>query len=469
MKGEFEGGKSFSIDWFAKLRQGANMLLDNINPDTLKRVVPIYGGLTSYLQVYYCPSDVEVPSRIYSNDKYLQFDYCPPGYFYRHPDQRNKFTIEIVNGARFIIIRHPTTVASLMLGLMNGSETFTGNVPLTANTYNTLPGSSTSMQGTFSDTAYTVIRTLTTALDITKMLNGVAIVPAFLKAAGDIAQITLQLQTDNANFFSMVSTQDSIGDYLRDGQNMIRFWLANASKTGSPNASNITAWQLQIQLKSGKSQTIVLGKMTVQESHLFQFEYYSNLLFVDQTTGAWKDTPISGDSINLNRDALGILHFETCRIVIQGAKTEMVNAAESQRIDTNLTRKYSAYYSRFPSSETPLTYDISPEVALYPDPFFETGMGDIPERIGDNTDADNTALPVNFADGEDLSAGLNGSNQTFVLQHTPDPALSLQLVFNGEVLMLGVGYTLVGKTITLLAPYYTITGVSFVANYRYTI
>ena len=60
-------------------------------------------------------------------------------------------------------------------------------------------------------------------------------------------------------------------------------------------------------MKSGKSQTVIIGKITVQQSNLFFLRYYSNRLFLDGTSGAWKDTPAKGDSINLNRDAAGIL------------------------------------------------------------------------------------------------------------------------------------------------------------------
>lgn len=474
LKGEFEGGKSFSLDWYAKLRLGARTMLDQINPDTLKREVPIYGGLTRHLQVYYCPDDVEVPDRLFdASDRRVFFDYVPPRHFYEKPNRRNLYTIEYVNSVRFIVVRHPMSATALTLDEMNDpSETFGGDVSLSKNSFNILPGAVASLEGTFSDTAYTVNRDISTSpLDISLLLKGIGIVPLNVDTASDILAIRLLLKTDDSNYYQVQSTQDSIGNYLRDGQNMVRFWINNSVPTGAPDPTKINKWELQVQMKSGKSQTVIIGKMTVQQSHLFLLSYQSNLLFVDKTTGAWKDTPASGDSINLNRTGLAILHFETCRTVIQGAKTERVNASESQRIDTNLARAYSSYYSRYPSAEQPLSYNISPEISHVIDPFFELGFGALPDEFGESANAIQPEASVYFADGEVPSPAINGTVQHFTLAHVPNPAASLEVVLNGLVLTLGIGYTLAGNTITLLTPYYGAgyIGLPFHVNYRYSV
>ena len=127
IKEEFQGGASFAIDWYNILKRAADNVIDEINPETMKRRVPIYGGLTRHLQVYYCPADVEVPTRIYSNDRHLFFDYVPPAYYWSHPSQRNKFTIEYVNGVRFIVIYHPLSSASLIVDAMEDASDKSGH------------------------------------------------------------------------------------------------------------------------------------------------------------------------------------------------------------------------------------------------------------------------------------------------------------------------------------------------------
>lgn len=474
LKGEFEGGKSFSIDWYAKLRLGARAMLDQINPDTLKREVPIYGGLTRGLHVYYCPDDVEVPARLYdTRDRRVFFEFVPSRYFYDHPDRRDVFTIEYVNGARFIVLRHPMNAVSATIDTMDdATETFGGDVTLSKNTYNVLPGSNASLEGTFSDTEFTVNRDISSSpLNISNLLRGVAIVPLNIDSALNLSTVKLLLKTDDENYYEVQSTQDSIGDYFRDGQNMVRFWLNNATIVGAPDPTNIAKWELQIQMKAGTSQTVVIGKMTVQQSHLYVFEYQSNRMFIDKTTGAWKDTPSSGDTINLERSALGILHFETCRIVIQSAKTELVNAPESQRMDTNLTRAYNSYYMLHPSAAEPLSYDISPEIALNPDPFFEYGFGGLPDRIGSFSNAIQPEYAVNFADDEVPSPAIDGTTTVFTLLHVPNPASSVVVTINGQILTLGQDFTLAANQITLLEPYFTapFVGLPFTVSYRYSV
>jgi hypothetical protein len=56
----------------------------------------------------------------------------------------------------------------------------------------------------------------------------------------------------------------------------------------------------------------------------------------------------------------------------------------------------------------------------------------------------------NFADSETPGGTINGSNVTFTLAHSPNPALSLQLNLSGLTQAQGVGldYTLSGSTIT---------------------
>ena len=131
-----------------------------------------------------------------------------------------------------------------------------GTVALSVDTYNVLPGAAASMRGTFSDTTYEITGTPKNALDIPNYLDGVVIIPAFFDSAKNVSSLILKLKTDNGNYYEVQSSQDSVGDYLADGQ-MVRFWLRNATKTGSPSPTNITAWELDIQMASGTSQTVV--------------------------------------------------------------------------------------------------------------------------------------------------------------------------------------------------------------------
>jgi hypothetical protein len=111
IKGEFEGGVSFKLNWYTILRQAKDAMLGVINPETLKRRVPVYGGFARGLFLYYCPDDVHKPSALYPNDQAvgiatrLKLDYVPPNVFFEQP-RTDTFTIETVNGKRFVAVRH---------------------------------------------------------------------------------------------------------------------------------------------------------------------------------------------------------------------------------------------------------------------------------------------------------------------------------------------------------------------------
>lgn len=474
LKSEFEGGASLAVDWYGLIRRGGESTLDHINPETLKRTVPIYGGLTRQLQVYYCPDDVEVPSRLYSSsDRHVYFDYMPPGQFYSPQPQfnywRNRFTIEYINGVRFIVIRHPLSSTIITIDAMTELGTKTG-VPLIVDTYNILPGASTSLRGTFSDTVYNVGDDLSALpLDISQLLTGITLVPFYVDDVSEVLNVELIL-TAIGGSYDFISTQDSVGDNFKDGQNMARFWVENATVSGSPDPTQITAWQLNVRMKTGKTQTVVLGKITIQKNALFFLEYYSNRIFIDGTTGAWKDTPVKGDLINLNRDALGILHYETARLVIQAATVDQVKSAESTRFDTELSRKYEQYYMRHPSSEQPLSYSTMADIAMTSDLFGDAFFGDFGDRVGNNSDSIQGLGNVNFADAEVPQGLFDDINTTFTLLHVPNPAGSLQLVLNGQTLILGVDYNLNANIVTFTSPANSaFSGLQFFANYRYTI
>lgn len=70
-----------------------------------------------------------------------------------------------------------------------------------------------------------------------------------------------------------------------------------------------------------------------------------------------------------------------------------------------------------------------------------------------------------FADNERPAGAVDGVNKVFTLAHAPNPAGSLELVLNGQVLTQGDDYTLAGATITLnVAPE---VGAMLRAWYRY--
>lgn len=445
IKSEFEGGVSLSVDYYAILRRAADNVLDNISPDTLKRRLAVYGGLAKNLHIYYCPADLEAPSDIHENDGRFgenristrTFHYVPPAAFYS-VQEYDKYTIEYINGVRFVIIRHTESPTSTTIEDMEAVAGITSDQTLSLNEHDFIYGtaalqrtfaeesgtvfttdfttdfltstahgltngdrvmvfSSTTLPATLaSSTIYFVVNKTTdtfqlsltwggsainltdngtgthkwhvatqnevsktiTAIDISDLLNGSVIIPINFYNAAYVNRVEFVLETDTANYYTLTSTADSIGDSFIDGMNMVRFWMGNKVTTGTPTNTSIVKWRLRVILDSGATaQATVVDRITIQKTSHRYFEYNSNRMFVDGTTGAWKATPVVGDSINLSRIAAGILHYEAVILIAQNSSFVTISAQELKNFTDQLKRKYDAYWMRFPSSEMPVSYN----------------------------------------------------------------------------------------------------------------
>lgn len=450
IKSEFEGGASLSVDYYSILRRAADNVLDNVSPQTLKRRIAVYGGLANDLQLYYCPADLEAPSDIYENDGRFgnqqrnsrTIKYRPPATFYSFQEY-DSYTIEYINGVRFIVIRHTESPASTTIEEMEAVAGITSDQTLSLNEHDFVYGTA-ALQRTFAaesgtefttdfttdfltsashglsnadrvmvyssttlpaplaaKTVYFVVEKTTntfklsltsggsainltddgtgthkwhaatqnevsktiTAITIADFLKGIVVIPINFYNAAYVNRVEFVLETDTGNYYTLTSTADSIGDSFVDGMNMVRFWMGNAVATGSPTNASIVKWRLRVILDDGATaQTTVIDRIMIQKTSHRYLEYGSNRMFVDGTTGAWKDTPVAGDSINLDRIGMGILHYEAVMLIAQNSSFVKVSASEIKNFQSQLDSKYENYYSRFPSSEAPLSYNHLPEL-----------------------------------------------------------------------------------------------------------
>jgi hypothetical protein len=78
-----------------------------------------------------------------------------------------------------------------------------------------------------------------------------------------------------------------------------------------------------------------------------------------------------------------------------------------------------------------------------------------------------TSTLVTFSDAEVPGGVINGTNPTFSLAASPNPAPSLQLFRNGSLLLQGTDYTLSANTITFSSTSIPKSGDVLVANYRH--
>ncbi len=366
IKGDFEGGSSLTVDWNTVIRRGVQNVTENCRPDTLKRLVPIYGGLAKDLFVYYCPPDVLVPADIYGNDGKRQFSYVPPKMFYTQ-QKSNVYTIEYINGARFIIIRHGISAESITIDEMDAIGLKTGGSPA-LNTQNFMSGVG-AIEATFTDAGIEFGSNMT-SVDITDYLRGIVLVPAYIPLVKNLVSIEVRLKTTDADYYKVITTQDDISNYLIDGWNQLRFSLANATSVGSPNPASIVEWSIIGKTATGTTLKIVFDRFTVQKFTPYFFEYYSDRAYVNGLTGEmWKETveTANNDKINFDKSVGGILHYECCMIVQQSATFTQRDPNATKGFSSQLGRKYQEYWATHPSNEAPLTYNKSPEIDMSSD------------------------------------------------------------------------------------------------------
>lgn len=366
VQGEFEGGNSLSVNWDSLIRRAVENMLDNCRPETLKRRVPIYGGLASEVGLYYAPANILVPSDLYTNDNERKFKYMPSKTF--HTKQfNNSYTIEYINGARFLSVNHNVKQGSLTIDTMEAVGTKTGGSPA-LNAHNKLTGSY-SVEATFTDAGVEFGDTIT-AIDITDYLRGVIIVPAYLSDAIQLSSLEFRLKTDDSNYYSIISTSDSIGDFFVDGWNTVKFEMASKTTQGAPTNTNIVERSIIGTTTSGNTLTIPFDKIMLQKFAPYYLEFYSSAPYISGSTGAYWQTTVNSnnnDKINADRDVQGILHYEMCILVDQASTFRAIDRVAGNTFKEELARKHQAYWSTHPSSEAPHSYSKSPEIDISQD------------------------------------------------------------------------------------------------------
>lgn len=457
---ELEGGKSAKIDWILASRQAMQAMLAMISPETTKRIVPIYGGLTTQLQVYACPDDVKTPSRLFALDKSWFADFVTPQEFYRNPNTNYIFTIEYVNGVRYIVARIPVNFGQMLVDNMDSADGRTGIV-LTQTDYNALPFYQYGMEGVFSDVDYASNYDLPNVANIETLGKGVAVLPLYFEDADIVESIKIKLITTTGNYLTLTSVQT-----LSDGQNYIRIPIKDGVATGSYDPSSITKTTYEVKMKTGKSQNVVFGRFTVQKSVLFNFEYESTCLFV-KTDGTWKETPSQmTDNVNINQDVRSIFHFELCKIAERKIKK---NKDGNSGFENLLGNEYEQYYKKHPAQVQNVIENVSPDLStmMYPYDYY--------------SDLEPTPTPVvartynyDFIDSYELQdiAGnvIDGVNTNFKLPKTPYPASSVVLNRSGAILAYGVDFIVSGDTLIMTeAPASIYSGLPFQVSYRYQI
>lgn len=370
---EFEGGSSLSIDWDSILTRAVKGILKRTKPRTLKRIASIYGGFSNDLYLYYCPSDLLATSGIYDNSAIADlnnrkpaFNYLPPKAFYNQSED-NTFTIDNINGVRYIMSRKSLNTSILVIEEFETTTGKTGATP-TLNTYNAL--FTKAIKGTFTTIDNAMSWDLDESLDISDYINdGILSLPIFINDKSKISDLEIRLKTTNSDYYSLKLSLDSnVEDNLINGWNFLRFILENKSTTGSPDYTDIAKVSIVLTPTTGETVVATFDKMSLMLPTRFNIEYFSNNPYISGSTNEYWQSSFSygnEDKINFDESLEAVLHYEMALLVYTSATFERVDPQLKKTFLENLQREWNDYYSDNPSDELLLSYNISPEIDMF--------------------------------------------------------------------------------------------------------
>jgi len=310
-----------------------------------------------------CPTDVAKPAGFYLGRQSFDnrsYRYQAPRAFYESTEAE-RYTIDFINGIPFIMVR---ALGGSVVTLQSFSDPtdFSGvSMQTTSRTF--IYGTS-ALFGTFTDAAYTITWDVdSNQQDLSGYARGVAMLPFLATDVSKIAAVRLNLITNGSNYFTVTSTVDAIGDTFTNGWNIARFDLANRTQTGTPLLTQIAQASIEVEMNTGETQVITIDEVTLHTTEDAWFEYYTNRLF-KSTDGSLKVKPTSdSDIVDLEDEEMDIFLYEVRKLVVQDATYDGIDSRQSDRIERELARKYELYFREHPSSQMPMTYNISSEIS----------------------------------------------------------------------------------------------------------
>lgn len=132
------------------------------------------------------------------------------------------------------------------------------------------------------------------------------------------------------NYIEATAVTKADGTAFTDGWNQIRFDWVSATKTGTPTNLNNTYRRLTVNTRTGTAfNNCLIDNWTDALGSLYEIEYYSEYLFRDGTTGAWKQKPTQDtDLVNVGTASYEILKTEMMVDITQQIRSGEVMTSE---------------------------------------------------------------------------------------------------------------------------------------------
>lgn len=384
-------------DFYGTAAGAANRMVSRVDTEETRRTIPLTTPFYDNVQAYSAPSDfksmidLRPQTALFNNDD-------PEAYGFSGTTSRqfktrmtwDSFSIKWNNGVRSLQAQRLPNGSVITLDdfaspTSNGSWSGSGDIDLVKGIYQELlqyvQGSSSMGFNLTSVTgSATLLNTTAMVADLSANNFEDASAVFFYIPSGFSSRFTsfaFTLGEDIADTYTVTATTQGDGTPFTDGWNFFLLPWSAGSKTGTPTFKSCTFRKIVITYSTGAAiNGCLLDSWTDALGDIYVAEYYSECLFRDAITGAWKYRPTADtDIMNVGVTSYEIFKTEMMIDITRQIRTGtvrqqeltdlrlMLNGATQSRYikDPNYRGLYSDYVQKFPSSSIPVvtrTYDF---------------------------------------------------------------------------------------------------------------
>lgn len=142
------------------------------------------------------------------------------------------------------------------------------------------------------------------------LLQGSVFLWTYIQSASGITNFTLQLGSDSSDYYQVQVTATNEGNAFSVGWNLLRFDLANATKSGTPVSTSCTYASLVMNSSPAITNSVNwrFDGLMIMNGALNNVAYYSKYGWQDSATGAWKEnSTTSTDFLNVDTEEFNLI------------------------------------------------------------------------------------------------------------------------------------------------------------------
>jgi len=329
------------------INRAARQVLQDIDPQETKRVLPFATPIFESVYNYYLAPDVKgngiidirpqvnrFPGQVFNQDYTQQFSLATIA------SLANQFTIQWNQGVRNIQVNAPLFNTGVIVNYAssltdNGTWTAGGNASnLVVNPVNYLAGGGALQfdlaAGSPGDTGYLENSTMQ-AVNLEDFVNFATwFLYTYLPTASVFSGVKLRFGSSPTAYYEVNATQTQALTAFENGWNLLSYLWSGATVVGSPDASEITYLRVTWTYNGTAQTGVMLNDIASRLGQIMEYVYYSKYMFADATTGAFQET-VTDDSnlINLDTDSYNILFNQVAYLTaqqLQGLDAEFFDA-----------------------------------------------------------------------------------------------------------------------------------------------